>query len=219
MIKKRYSDFVKFRQILIKVFYYKIIPVLPPKNLLSKIKKQKDIYKERAKGLKRFLTQIIADKEIFALKVVKHFFLDEHKFNLYYEVYFGSETHLDKFYKKNSQFFSSTFQAFKNLTGLSKKQKFQLEAKDVKFVQMHREIEHLKSFLGNNLENVVSLKQGFNSLKSSYNDVLSMLKEDEFEEDLDQEHDLFRESVFTQFDTNQLMNSQEDHSGLKGECL
>lgn len=204
MIKKRYTDFTKLRTVLTDVFYYKIVPVLPPKNFRSKFQKQKDFFHERASGLKRFLQLVITDPDMFGLKTTRDFFTDENEFNLYYDLHYGGETQISKIYKTQSKFFSSAFQTVKSMTGLAEKKKFQIEAKDVKFVKMEQEIDHLKSFLSNHLENVIELKKGFQGLKSNYSEVLGMLKETEAEEDSDEnwdsfseEEEVFRESSLT----------------------
>lgn len=181
MIKKRYTDFLKLRSVLCEVFYYRIIPILPPKNFRSKLQKQKDFFYERAKGLKRFLDLVIRDPELFNLKATRDFFMDESEFHIFYDMHFGSETQMSKIYKSQSKFFSSALQTVKSFTGLSSDKGVRIEAKDVKFVQMEQEIDHLKSFLANHLENIIELKRGFQGLRSNFDEVLGMLKEHEQE--------------------------------------
>jgi hypothetical protein len=218
MIKKRYTDFVKLRLILTDIFYYKIIPVLPPKNLRSKFQKQKDFFHQRASGLKRFLILIITDPDMFDLKVTRDFFTDENEFNLFYDLHYGGETQISKLYKSQSKFFSSAFQTMKNITGMGGPKKVHFEAKDVKFVQMEQEIDHLKSFLSNHLENVVELKKGFQSLKRNYSEVLGMLEEDVNNENSKNKDDLvFRESNLTIFSPDDFPETDPNINKLRGK--
>jgi hypothetical protein len=218
MIKKRYSDFLKLRTILTETFYYKIIPILPPKNFRSKLQKQKDFFYERARGLKRFLDLVIVDTEMFSLKATRDFFMDENEFNLYYDLHFGSDSQMSRMYKTQTKFFSSALQTMKSMTGMGQAKGVQIEAKDVKFVQMEQEIDHLKSFLSNHLENIIELKKGFQGLKNNFNEVLGMLKEheEETQEDLFEE-ELFRESYLTEMNADDIPDNDLNITKLKGK--
>jgi hypothetical protein len=216
MIKKRYTDFVKLRTILIDIFYYKVVPILPPKNFRSKFQKQKDFFHQRASGLKRFLTLVITDPDMFDLKVTRDFFIDENEFNLYFDLHYGGETQISKFYKSQSKFFSSALQTMKSITGMGGPKKVHFEAKDVKFVQMEQEIDHLKSFLSNHLENVIELKKGFQSLKRNYSEVLGMLEE-ETNPDNQKSKEEFRESNLTLFTPEDFPESDPNINKLRGK--
>ena len=217
MIKKRYTDFIKLRTILTDVFYYKIIPVLPPKNLRSKFQKQKDFFHQRASGLKRFLTLIITDPDMFDLKPTRDFFTDENEFNVFFDLHYGGETQISKLYKSQSKFFSSAIQTMKNITGMGGPKKVHFEAKDVKFVKMEQEIDHLRSFLANHLENVIELKKGFQSLKRNYSEVLGMLEEDKNNGNLTEKDDLeFRESDLTVFAQEDFPDMDPNINKLRG---
>ena len=219
IIKKRYSDFEKLRNLLVDIFYYKIIPILPPKNILSKIKIHNNLYYDRAKGLRRFLIQIIEDKEIFELKTVKNFFLDENEFNFHYDSYYGNKSSFARVYQNQVKLFSSAFGAVKNLTGFGPKSECKLEKKDSKFIKIEQEINHLKVFLIDNIENIKQLKEGFSHLKSNHNEIMSMLKEPDLFEQEDLEIEAFRESKLTQFIPDRMSQYDSNIMKLDGNGL
>lgn len=209
---------MKLRDVLTDVFYYKIVPVLPPKNLQSKFHKKNDFYQKRATGLKRFLTLVITDEDMFAFKVTRDFFTDENEFNLYYDIYYNGETQMSKIYKSQSQFFSSALRTVKSMAGMGGSKSRKFEAKDVMFVQMEQEIDHLKSFLSNHLENVNELKKGFQTLKKNYNEVLGMLGESSTKtDDRNNNESLFRESHLTDFSPDDLPQNDPRIDRLRGK--
>lgn len=218
MIKKRYNDFLKLRNVLTDVFYYKIVPVLPPKNLESKFRKKNDFYQKRAGGLKRFLTLVITDRDMFGFKVTRDFFTDENEFNVYYDIYYNGETQMSRIYKSQSKFFSSALRTMKTMTGMADAKPRKFEAKDVMFVQMEQEIDHLESFLSNHLENVNELKKGFQTLKKNYNEVLSMLQDSSANApEPPGEGSLFRDSHLTDFSPDDLPQADPQIDRLRGE--
>lgn len=214
MIKKRYSDFVRLRRVLTDVFYFKVVPVLPPKNLRAKFQKQKDFFHQRARGLKRFLTLVLEDAEMFDFKAVRDFFTDENEFNVYFDIYYGGETQMGKVYKSQSKFFSSALRTVKSLAGLGEAPR-QFEAKDVIFVQLEREIGHLASFLSNHLEHVTELRNGFQSLKKNYAEVLGMLRESAPAEP-DAHAALFAEARLPGFEQERLCGADPKIERLRG---
>lgn len=197
---------------LIKELYYQVIPILPEKDFLSKIKIQKEFHKKRAKFLKRFLTGMLKEKQCFNLKLVKYFFFDEIQFNILYDVQFGIDSNFNKLY--NNSFFKGAFQKFKKFGIFGNSEKIVVENKDSKFLEIHQEIEHLKSFVLIHSENIKNLKDGFGCLKKSYQDIVK-----QYENNVDSNHsmDIFKESVFSEFHLNEIIeedkNIQELDSG------
>lgn len=126
--------------------------------------------------MRRFLTKIISDPEIFQFRPVQDFFLDEAEFNLYYEIHYGQESNFKKAYKSNMRFFSSAFRSLKNATGFGGSQSPKIETKDTRFIELEQEINHLLVFLRNNLENFEVLKNGFSRLANNYQLVLKRLE-------------------------------------------
>lgn len=110
------------------------------------------------------------DNQLFNLKLVYLFFFDEIQFNILYDAQFGVNSNFSQIY--NNSFVQGALKRFKKLKIFGNSQTTYARNKDSKFFKINQQIEHLKSFILIHSQNMKNLKDGFNSLKKSYEDIL-----------------------------------------------
>ncbi len=79
-ILRRYNDFKMLHILLCEQFYYKVLPRLPEKNFLYKLKTSKEMLNNRAANLKRYLNKLLTIDSVSTSDLLKQFLTDQDGF-------------------------------------------------------------------------------------------------------------------------------------------
>lgn len=80
-IYRRYNDFKGLHALLSSQFYFRVLPHLPEKGIVYKIKANSDMIKKRAQALQIYLNKLVLIPEVVKFEPFEKFLLDQEGYN------------------------------------------------------------------------------------------------------------------------------------------
>jgi hypothetical protein len=155
-IYRRYNDFKTLNTLLEHQFYYKVLPYLPEKNLMYKIKANKGMIERRSEGLQIYLNKLLLIPEILNFDPLLKFLLDQEGF-----MSLDKQEEISQILKSDNIFYSAS----KTIVSLWKTISQKTDSEDFGFYSPYaKEIDSLYIFIKNMFENYQRLQTSMNKL-------------------------------------------------------
>ena len=148
---RRYKDFDFLNTLINEKIFYRVLPLIPEKDLLLKITKNKNLLEKRTKGLERFLNKLLLIEEIKNFEPFKLFLLNQEKFQIIY-----NDLEFSNLYEKNGILnnFGDKFNSLYNFI----KNKGSVNFDTGYYSDFSKKIESMFFFLKNFLLNLQNIK-------------------------------------------------------------
>jgi hypothetical protein len=151
-VRRRYKDFNFLNLILEKKFYFLVLPLLPQKDILLKLTKNKNNLEKIEKGLENYLNNIYQIEEIKNFEPFKNFLFDQEAFQiLYTDLEYGSIFKEKSLIKNIGCKFSNVYNFIKN--------KGSVHIDTGYYGEICKKIEMLHFFTKNFIFNLEQIKQ------------------------------------------------------------